>query len=261
MVWDFDPVLVSFFNIRIHWYGVLFTIAIVIGFQILKRLYIKESVSLDSLDSLLIYCVVGIVVGARLGHCIFYNPQYYFTNALKIFALWEGGLASHGGGIGVVVAVYLYTKKFKVKLLWVFDRLTIPTALFGFFVRIANFLNSEILGKPSNVPWAIVFKRIDNIPRHPVQLYESLAYCLVFIFLSVLCGFTRMKEQSGILLGVFLCTIFSARFLLEFFKEKQAAYESGLFLTTGQMLSIPFLFVGIYLLNSSIVRRGIKKTL
>ncbi|MBL6995979.1 MAG: prolipoprotein diacylglyceryl transferase [Desulfobacula sp.] len=258
MVWNFDPILISFLKFNIHWYGVLFASAIFIGFQIMKRFYINERVSLESLDALLIYCVVGIVVGARLGHCIFYDPQYYFTNILRIFAIWEGGLASHGGGIGVAAAVFFYAKKYKVKLFWIVDRLTIPTALFGFFVRIANFLNSEILGKPSNEPWAIVFKRIDDIPRHPVQLYESLAYCFVLILLSVLYRFIRMKEQSGILLGVFLCAIFSARFLLEFFKEKQAVYESELILTTGQMLSIPFLLVGIFLLILPKVKRGIK---
>ncbi len=248
MVWNFDPVLISFFKFNIHWYGVLFASAILIGFQIMKWLYLDESVSIESLDALLIYCVVGIVIGARLGHCFFYDPQYYFTNILKVFAIWEGGLASHGGGIGVAAAVFFYAKEYKVKLLWILDRLAIPTALFGFFVRIANFLNSEILGKASNAPWAIVFKRIDDIPRHPVQLYESLIYLFIFVLLSVLYKFTKMKEQSGVLLGVFLCTIFSARFLLEFFKEKQAVYESGLFLTTGQMLSIPFLLVGICLL-------------
>ena len=263
MVWDFDPVLISFLNIRIHWYGILFATAIIIGFQIIKKIYLTEGVSLESLDSLFIYCVVGIVAGARLGHCFFYNPQYYFSNPLKIFAIWEGGLASHGGGIGVVTAVFLYSKNYKIKVLWVLDRLTIPTALFGFFVRTANFLNSEILGKASDLPWAVVFERIDTVPRHPVQLYESLAYGLVFILLSIIYKTTRVKEQSGILLGIFLCSIFSARFCLEFFKLKLAVYETGLFLTTGQMLSIPFLLTGIYLLrsfnltDSSSVKRGI----
>lgn len=254
MIWNFDPVLVEFFNLPIRWYGVLFASAILIGFQIMKRFFIEEKISLESLDTLLIYCVVGIVVGARLGHCLFYNPQYYFTNVLKIFAIWEGGLASHGGGIGLALAVYLYAKRFQVKLLWLLDRLVIPTALFAFFVRVANFLNSEILGKPSDVAWAVIFKRLDDIPRHPVQLYESLAYFLVFILLSVSYRFTRMKEQSGVLLGIFLCTIFGARLFLEFFKEKQAAYASELFLTTGQMLSIPFLLAGIYLLILSKVK-------
>ena len=255
MVWNFDPLLISFFKFNIYWYGVLFASAIIIGLQIMKRLYINDNVPVELLDPLLIYCIVGIVIGARLGHCIFYDPQYYFTHILKIFAIWEGGLASHGGGIGIAVAVFFYAKKNKVKLLWILDRLAIPTALFGFFVRIANFLNSELIGKPSNVPWAIVFKRIDDIPRHPVQLYESLAYLIIFILLFVLYRATKIKEQSGALLGICLCSIFSARFLLEFFKEKQAIYESGLFLNTGQMLSIPFLLMGVLLLILSKIKQ------
>lgn len=247
-VWDFDPVMVSFFNIQLHWYGILFASAISIGFLIMRRIYCNEGISLKSLDPLFLYCVVGIVVGARLAHCFFYDPHYYFNNIIKVFAIWEGGLASHGGGLGVFAAVYMYSKQYDFKWLWLIDRLTIPTALFGFFVRVANFLNSEILGLPSSVPWAIVFKRIDNVPRHPVQLYEGFVYLLIFICLFIAYRFTNIKLALGRLSGFFLCAVFSARFLLEFFKVKQAGYTLMLPLTTGQLLSLPFIIIGLYLL-------------
>ena len=247
MIWNADPVLISFSVVRIHWYGVLFVSALFIGARIMKGLYAEEGLPEASLDALFVYCVVGIIVGARLGHCIFYDPGYYLNNVLKIFAIWEGGLASHGGGIGVIIAVFFYTRKYRVKPLWLLDRLALPTALFGSAVRIGNFMNSEILGTPSNLPWAVTFLRVDNVPRHPVQLYESLVYFLVFIALSAACRFSRIKEWPGRLFGVFLCAVFSARFLLEFVKVEQAAY-TGFFFTTGQMLSIPFLAAGIWLL-------------
>lgn len=246
MIWNVDPVLVSFAGIQIHWYGALFALSIATGFQIMKRIYAKEDHSYDELDSLLIYSVAGIIIGARLGHCFFYDPEYYLNNPLKILAIWEGGLASHGGGLGVIIAVFLYAKKYKVNYLWVLDRLAIPTALFGFFIRLANFINSEILGIPSNVYWAVTFKRIDSVPRHPVQLYEAFSYLAIFIALCAIYRASRLRNYSGALLGLFLSTVFSTRFLLEFVKEKQATYTSELIITTGQMLSIPFLVVGVF---------------
>jgi phosphatidylglycerol:prolipoprotein diacylglycerol transferase len=246
--WDVNPVLIEFFGLKIHWYGALFATAILAGLQVMKWIFQQEKIKLELLDSLLMYCVFGIIVGARLGHCLFYDPEFYFSNPLKILAIWEGGLASHGGGLGVILAVYFFQRKYKVGYLWLLDRLAIATALFGFFVRFANFMNSEIIGIQTNVPWAVVFSRIDPLPRHPAQLYESLSYLSIFIALILLYRFSNIKNQVGALFGAFLCMVFTARFGIEFIKVKQAAYTGEFWLNTGQALSIPFFVVGIILL-------------
>jgi len=247
-IWNIDPVLISFMGLKVHWYGALFATAIACGFQVMKRIYIKEGHDVESLDNLLIYCVVGIIVGARLAHCFFYDPAYYFSHPLKIFAIWEGGLASHGGGLGAILALFYYHKKVKMPFLYLLDRLAIATAIFGFFVRMANFMNSEILGLPTTAPWAIIFERVDMLPRHPAQLYEAFAYLVIFIGLSAIFKYTRMKQKEGAIFGLFLCLVFGARFAIEFVKVKQAAYAGDWVMSAGQMLSIPFLVVGIALL-------------
>ncbi|MCG9738033.1 prolipoprotein diacylglyceryl transferase [Shewanella insulae] len=247
-IWNMDPVLVSFMGLTIHWYGVLFATAIFAGFQVMKSIYVREGLDVESLDNLLIYCVIGIVVGARLAHVLFYDPSYYFAHPAKILAIWEGGLASHGGGLGAILALYYYHRKMKLPFLFLLDRLAIATAIFGFFVRMANFVNSEILGVPSDKPWAIVFERVDMLPRHPAQLYEALAYLAIFIALWIIYKTTEMKQKQGALFGLFLVWVFSARFLIEFVKVKQAAYAQDWTMSAGQMLSIPFLLVGAFLL-------------
>ena len=246
--WDLNPVLVEFFGLKIHWYGALFATAILASLQVMKWIFQQEKVKLELLDSLLMYSVVGIIIGARLGHCLFYDPEFYLSNPLKILAIWEGGLASHGGGLGVIIAAYFFQRKYKVGYLWLLDRIAIVTALFGFFVRFANFMNSEIIGHPTDLPWAVVFARIDLLPRHPAQLYESLSYLSIFVALILAYRFSNIKKQSGALLGAFLCMVFTARYLIEFVKVKQAAYASDTLISTGQLLSIPFFIVGIYLL-------------
>ncbi|WP_425601978.1 prolipoprotein diacylglyceryl transferase [Shewanella insulae] len=243
-----DPVLVSFMGLTIHWYGVLFATAIFAGFQVMKSIYVREGLDVESLDNLLIYCVIGIVVGARLAHVLFYDPSYYFAHPAKILAIWEGGLASHGGGLGAILALYYYHRKMKLPFLFLLDRLAIATAIFGFFVRMANFVNSEILGVPSDKPWAIVFEQVDMLPRHPAQLYEALAYLTIFIALWIIYKTTEMKQKQGAQFGLFLVWVFSARFLIEFVKVKQAAYAQDWSMSAGQMLSIPFLLVGVFLL-------------
>ncbi|MGS2720661.1 prolipoprotein diacylglyceryl transferase [Paraglaciecola aestuariivivens] len=246
--WQPDPVLIELFGLKIHWYGALFATAIVAGLQVMKWIFKQEKIKLALLDSLLSYCVIGIIVGARLGHCLFYNPEFYLSNPLKILAIWEGGLASHGGGLGVILAVYLFSRKHQVGYLWLLDRLAIATALFGFFVRFANFINSEIIGIQTDLPWAVVFSHIDNIPRHPAQLYESLAYLSIFALLIGLYQKSAIKKHSGALLGCFLCTVFTARYLIEMVKVKQAAYQTDNLISTGQALSIPFFIAGVGLI-------------
>jgi prolipoprotein diacylglyceryl transferase len=252
-IWSIDPVALSFGSVKVYWYGILFATAILSGLQFMKWVYKQEGLDVESLDNLFIYIVVGIVVGARLGHVLFYDPAFYFTHPAKIIAVWEGGLASHGGGLGLILALYIYTKKYKMNYLWLLDRVAIPTALFGFFVRMGNFMNSEIVGTPSNLPWAIVFSRVDGLARHPAQIYESFAYLGIFVLLFFVYKMQKQKVQNGFLFGIFLTLIFSVRFLVEFVKTKQADYDTSfLHMSTGQALSIPFLLLGLGLIVYSL---------
>ena len=245
MIWDFDPVVISYGGFSVHWYGVIFSTAIAVGFYLTKFMFSYENKLQPKLDNLLFYVVFGVVLGARLAHCLFYDPQYYLSNPLKILAVWEGGLASHGGGIGAVSGIYFYSRKYNANFIWLLDRIVIPTALFGVFVRFANFLNSEIVGVASNIPLAVVFAKIDNIPRHPAQLYEAFGYLVIFIGLLTVYFTTKVKEYSGALLGLFLTTVFFVRFLVETIKVSQAQYSLEVNLNTGQLLSIPFLILGV----------------
>ena len=246
--WDANPILFSFGPLHVHWYGLFFATAILVGLEFMKRVFRLENKDESAIESLFLYAIIGIVVGARLGHVIFYDPDYYWAHPMKIFAVWEGGLASHGGGLGVLIALYYGAKKYKIDFLWLIDRLVIPTALFGFFVRMGNFMNSEILGKPTDVPWAIVFARVDMLPRHPAQLYEAFSYLIIFFVLAFIYKKHYKKLKPGFLFGLFLVLIFTVRFLVEFVKVRQADYSLGIDLTTGQLLSIPFLFLGIGLI-------------
>lgn len=247
-IWSVDPVLFSFGSLKIHWYGVLFATAILTGFSIMNMIYKHENKDIKLLETLQIYIVIGIVVGARLGHCLFYDPGFYLSHPLEIFAVWKGGLASHGGGLGAIIATYLYARKEGVSLIYLLDRLAIPTASFAFFVRMGNLMNSEIVGNPTTAPWGIVFSRVDNLTRHPAQVYEALSYLLVFIILASLYLFSKKRLHNGLLFGVFLVLVFSARFIIEFVKVPQAAYTHETFMSTGQMLSIPFFLLGIGLI-------------
>ena len=256
LVWSVDPIAFSFGSVRVFWYGMLFATAILAGLEYMKWVYKQEGKNVDELESMFLYIVIGIVVGARLGHCLFYDPAYYLANPMKIFAVWEGGLASHGGGAGVILALYLYVKKYKLRFLWLLDRVAIPTALFGFFVRMGNLMNSEILGKPTEVPWAIIFSRVDMLPRHPAQVYESISYLFIFLVLTYIYKTKKaLASKEGLLFGLFLVLIFSVRFLVEFIKEKQAAYSHEIALSTGQELSIPFLVIGLFLIVNSLRKK------
>lgn len=183
--WNTGPELISYGNFIIAWYGLLFATGFFLGFQIMRWVFIREGKSLLSLDKIFIYMVLGAVLGARLGHCLFYDPVYYLANPLDILKIWEGGLASHGGTVGMLVAMYLYAKQTAdISFYWILDRMTLPISLGSFFIRSGNFFDSEIIGVPTSVPWAIIFSRVDDIPRHPAQLYEALVYLLLFSLLT-----------------------------------------------------------------------------
>ena len=182
-VWNADPIAVSIGPLSIHWYGLLFAAAFIAGLRIMGRMFAREGRDKNDLDSLLGFVVIGALVGARLGHCLLYDPVYYLSNPLDILKIWEGGLASHGGVIGILLAVWAFARKGKHPFWWLLDRIAVPAALGGAFIRIGNFMNSEIVGMPTIASWAVIFERVDDLPRHPVQLYEAAAYLMIFAVL------------------------------------------------------------------------------
>jgi len=226
---------------------------------IVHKIYVKEKIPTESLEKLTMYIFIGAFFGARLGHCFFYEPLYYFDNPIEILLpirkIGESysfvgfqGLASHGGVIGVLVAIIIYARKSKTNLLWILDRVAIGSTITAAFIRIGNLMNSEIYGKPTNGNWGVIFERDDLIPRHPTQIYEAFAYFLIFGILIFIYRRKKMKMQNGLLLGIFFTLLFSARLIIEFFKEDQVGFEESMFLNMGQILSIPFILVGLTLI-------------
>ncbi len=246
-VWDISPEILQIGSISIRWYGLLFALGFIIGYEISQWMFKIEKRNIKDIDKLTVIIILSTVIGARLGHCFFYEPQYYLANPIEILYVWKGGLASHGAAIAILLGIwYFVSRNRQYKFMWIMDRLVITVAFAGSLIRLGNFFNSEILGIPSNVPWAIIFANVDEIPRHAVQLYESIAYLLIFIYLLLI--YFRHKENlpSGRTFGAFLTLVFLARFFLEFYKEQQTSLEASLPLHMGQLLSIPFLLTGLY---------------
>ncbi len=248
--WSPDPIFLSIGVLKVHWYGMFWLTAFLGGEAIAK--YEFKFIGRSDIDTsnLMICALIGTIVGARLAHCVFYDPIYYFSHPLKVLAIWEGGMASHGGVIGFVVGLKLGMTPFGkgLSLLTLLDAAAIPAALGGALVRFANFVNSEIVGIPTEGRFGVTFDRIDNLPRHPVQLYEALAYLSVFITLLMLFRKSMHRFGRGTFLGWFMVSVFSMRFLLEFLKIPQASYEAGFSVSVGQLLSVPFVLIGVGLL-------------
>ena len=251
-VWDVNPELVRFGALTIRWYGVLFACAFLFGFQLITWIYKREGKPEKDLDSLFIYMVLGTVIGARLGHCFFYQPLDYLKDPLEIFKVWHGGLASHGAVVGILTALYIYSKKHVGQpFLWLVSRITIVVALAAVFIRIGNFFNSEIVGMPTDLPWAVIFPRQyygEIVPRHPAQLYEAFAYLCIFIFLLITYVKHGKNTEPTLLIGWFFFLIFTARFFIEFIKAPQVEFEQSMALDMGQILSIPLVIFGLYML-------------
>lgn len=244
----------------LRWYSLCWLVGLLAAYLLMKKLYRQQMYNNSRLDELFIYCFVGIIVGARLGHCLFYQPDYYLAswqNVVEMFVPikftldggWRytgyEGLASHGGTLGLMLALWLYVRRTGIKLWTLLDNIAIVTPVTACFIRLGNLMNSEIIGKPTDVPWAFIFERIDDQARHPGQLYEAMAYALLFIIgWSV---YRRCKQYvgTGFFFGLCLTYIFTARFFIEYTKDIQVDFEQGLFLNMGQMLSIPFVILGI----------------
>jgi prolipoprotein diacylglyceryl transferase len=236
----------------VRWYGLLFALGFLVGFQVMAQIYRAEQRPFENLSSLLSYVMLGTIIGARLGHVLFYQPDYYLARPWEIPMVWHGGLASHGGFAGVIIALYLYLRKHRdMSFIELADRLAIACLPAAAMIRIGNFFNSEIIGRPSDLPWAIVFARVDEIPRHPAMLYEAAAYLVVFCALYVAYWRTRIIQFPGRVFGITLATCFFARFMIEFVKENQMPFENQLPLNMGQLLSVPFVLTGIVLIYAS----------
>ncbi|MEM8487600.1 MAG: prolipoprotein diacylglyceryl transferase [Bacteroidota bacterium] len=250
--WEAGPILLELGPLTIRWYGLLFATGFFLGFLYMRYVYDRERKPVAELDNLLLYMMISTIVGARLGHCLFYEPAYYLSNPVEILKVWRGGLASHGGAIGILTGMYLYSKSRRNQpYLWLLDRIVVPISLAGCLIRLGNFFNSEILGVPTEKSWGVIFARIDELPRHPAQLYESICYLLIFIVLHKTYSKYGKDTPRGMLLGLFLILVFSARFLVEFVKVRQAAFAEGLPLSMGQLLSIPAVIAGVVLLVRS----------
>lgn len=236
----------------VRWYGIMWATAFACGYFIMKKMYEHAGRTLEELDKLSIYVIVATVIGARLGHVLFYAPAAYLRHPLQILAIWNGGLASHGAAIGILLAMYLYVKKVKnMSFLWLADRIVVVVALGGAFIRLGNFFNSEIVGHPTDVPWAIVFPYAfpgaNAVPRHPSMLYEAILCLVLFVILWVIYKKFKNHPPEGSLFGIFLVGLFGVRFWLEYFKADQARFETTI-LTMGQWLSIPLILAGIWVL-------------
>lgn len=264
ITWKVDPELFTLLGREIRWYGLLWVIGLVVAIVIVQKIFEKERLPEKWFDSLFVHMMLGIVVGARLGHCLFYEPAYYLANPLEIFAIWEGGLASHGGVIGIIIAVWLYSKRVtKKSMLWTFDRVIVPTGFTAAAIRLGNLMNHEIYGGPTSQPWG--FRFITNIghwkagvaepifsePSHPTQIYEALIYLLVFAITMYLYWKTDAKNKQGLLIGIGMIIIFVSRFFIEFVKHVQVDSEIAMRESTGlilgQWLSIPFILWGLWL--------------
>lgn len=255
ITWDVAPEIVKIGPLTLRWYGLLFMSGFVLGTFVLSHIYRSERVSPQWVDVITIYMLVGTIVGARLGHCLFYDPGYYLTHPLDILKIWEGGLASHGATLGILLAVWLFSRNNKFDYLWTLDRIVIVVALGGALIRLGNLFNSEIFGHETTVPWAFKFVRDTEhlingvaVPRHPTQIYESLFCVFLLVLLYLMWNRTKEKTPRGQLFGLFVVLLFTFRFLVEFLKEDQSDFESGMVLNMGQILSIPLVFMGLWVL-------------
>ena len=262
--WNVNPDIFHLGGITVRWYGLLFVSGFILGYYIFRKFFQREGIPADRvIDPLLYTLLIGTLVGARLGHCIFYQPDYYFGSLkgfLEIFQPWKGGLASHGGAVALILAMIWFARKYGRKYnfdtLWLLDHLAIATAFAGAFIRFGNLMNSEIYGDVTTLPWGFIFERVgETQPKHPTQLYEALSYLILGIILVLLYNKRLDKIYRGTFIGLFLVGCFGMRFLIEFIKEPQVEFEVNMALDMGQILSIPFILIGIGFLVYAYMRK------
>jgi prolipoprotein diacylglyceryl transferase len=265
ITWTVSPEIFSLGPISVRYYGLFFAISFLLGYYLVEKMFKRENAPENWMDSLFVYVVVGTVLGARLGHVFFYGWDYYSQHPEEILMVWHGGLASHGGAIGIFLAIWLYSKKVTKKpFVWTMDKLVVGVALAAFFIRMGNLMNSEIVGRITDVPWAFQFINASGInnpelPRHPTQIYEALCYLSIFGVLMYMYWRTDAREKLGLLFGTFLTLALAGRFLLEFLKENQEAFEETMAINMGQILSIPFFLLGVYLVYAAINKPAVQE--
>lgn len=263
IVWNVDPEIVTLGPVVLRWYGIMWAIGFLVGYSIEEKVYNRERMPEENMEKLFLYMLIGTVIGARLGHCFFYDWEYYSRHLTEVLCVWKGGLSSHGGACGILLALYIFSRKVAHKsYMWVMDRIVLAVAICGACIRFGNLMNHEIYGHPSDVPWAFQFitnihawqngaDPIYSLPSHPTQIYEML-YCLItFAVVMFLYWKTNARKFEGFIFGVFLIGIFLTRFLLEFIKNNQESFEDAMALNMGQLLSVPLILWGIYLLVKS----------
>jgi phosphatidylglycerol:prolipoprotein diacylglycerol transferase len=255
--WNVSPEIFSLGPIHVRWYGLLFAVGFLFGYNHGEKMWKHENIDPKWLESLFIYLIVATIIGARLGHVLFYGWDYYSQHPIEILYIWQGGLASHGGVIGIILAMIIWSKQVsKRSILWVLDRVVVPSVFVAALIRFGNLMNSEIYGIQTSLPWGFIFERNHEIvAKHPTQIYESLSYLLTFGVLLYMYWKTKAKDYQGLLVGVFFIMVFTARFFIEFIKEVQESFENGMSLDMGQWLSIPFVLTGIVLIILAI-RKG-----
>lgn len=270
VLWDPDLVALSIGSLQLRWYSLCWLAGLAAAYLIVKILYRQQNIKPELFDPLFIYCFIGILIGARLGHCLFYEPGYFLSSGrhftemlLPIRFTADGswrftgyeGLASHGGTIGLIAALWLYVRRTGLNIWRVLDNIAIATPVTACCIRLGNLMNSEIIGKATDVPWAFVFERVDMTPRHPGQLYEAIAYAVIFVTGWALYRRRPQKVGTGFFFGLCLTLIFSARFLIEYTKDVQEAFEASMPLNMGQLLSIPFIIIGLLCMSGGKLMR------
>lgn len=271
--WDVDPVIFHIGPFPLRYYSLFFVFGLSVAYIVLQKKYVGKTMTHAQLDRLAVYIFLGTLIGARLGHCLFYEPSYFLEHPSEIFLPFHisddgsfhytgyQGLASHGGAIGILLGLFLYSRQQKIPFLSVADQVVLVVPLAAASIRIGNFFNSEIVGNATNLPWAVIFSRVDNIPRHPTQLYEAICYSVIFVFLYQKFGHEPIRKiPNGKILGWFLLLIFTTRFFIEFIKTPQENFEKNMNLNLGQLFSIPFILFAIVLVffrnkNSSSTNR------
>ena len=248
--WNVNPEIFSLGPVHVRWYGLLFAVGFLFGYNHGEKMFKHENIDLKWLESLFIYLIVATIIGARLGHVLFYGWDYYSQHPIEILYVWQGGLASHGGVLGIIIAMFIWSKYVsKRSILWVLDRIVVPSVFVAALIRLGNLMNSEIYGIPTTLPWGVIFERNhETVAKHPTQIYESLSYLVTFGMMLYMYWKTKAKDYQGLLVGVFFVMVFSARFFIEFIKEVQEPFEKGMTLNMGQWLSIPFVLTGIFLI-------------
>lgn len=250
IVWNVDPTFFTVGPLSVRYYGLCWAVGILLGYWLLGYMGKREGVPESVIDRMALWSVVGVFIGARLGHCFVYEPAYYFSHPLEVFKVWEGGLASHGGIVGVLIGMCCVARREKLSMLWIMDHVTIPIALIATFIRIGNLMNSEIYGIETSLPWGMIFVRDgQDVPKHPTQIYEALSYFTVFLaLLLVYFKWGDFKRKRGLQFSIAMVAMFTARILIEEIKNVQSPFEEGWTLNLGQIQSLPFLAVGIVLL-------------